>query len=164
MFKLMNPIWHPWMETGQEQALDLSVKKEECAQKQFDFDKFYKTYNQIAERNQIVTLNYEQSFYPQNVKFDKKRKIPSSFSERVRIKQVKQEADNKPENTDTHLLKYQSNSSKIYQLKQSKENVFKNYKKKDSDKVTSIKDSCDCRFCYEDHIIRMRLKNTHPFL
>ena len=70
MSELKSQIWNPWVETGQEQALDLSVRKEgyEKNQKthdQFDFDKFDKTNNMIAERERIMTLNFEQSFYPQ---------------------------------------------------------------------------------------------------
>lgn len=31
-------------------------------------------------------------------------------------------------------------------------------------KLASIRESCDCRFCYEDHIIKMRLKSSKPWL
>ena len=31
-------------------------------------------------------------------------------------------------------------------------------------KIESIKESCDCRFCYEDHILKMRMKSVKPFV
>ena len=30
--------------------------------------------------------------------------------------------------------------------------------------LSSLKESCDCRFCYEDHIIKMRLKTEKPWM
>lgn len=30
-------------------------------------------------------------------------------------------------------------------------------------KIESIKESCDCRFCYEDHILKMRMKSVKPY-
>ena len=165
MSKLKTQIWNPWVETGQEEALDLSVKKEgyeeiQETHDQFDNEKFYKTYNLIAERERIVTLSYEQSFYPQNgtsSTFEKKRKLPSTFSGTVGIKKSSQDNKNKQRKVE----KYQNNNIKGDQLKQSIEQDGKKSKKKDSDKIASIQSSCDCRFCYEDHILRMRLKITH---
>ena len=44
------------------------------------------------------------------------------------------------------------------------ENQIKKKLKIKSSKIPRIKDTCDCRFCYEDHIIRMRLKTERTWL
>ena len=147
MSKLKTQIWNPWVETGQEQALDLSVRKEvyeeiQETHDQFDFDNFYKTYNMIAEREQIMTLNFEQSFYPQNgisSTFEKNRKLPSSVSGRVGLKQSRQKVQTKPGKEE----KYPNNYIKGDQLKQSTEKHSMKSKNNDLDNIVSIKDSCD---------------------
>ena len=176
MSKLSQHIWHPWVETAQEQALDLTVKKDESEvnvekQSQFDFVKFYQTYSRIAERENGVDVNCEESFYPQNVsswKLEKKRKIFASFPEpvgqNIHQKKIIYEANIQNHRAEEGFLKNCQTLKQNDQVKKLAKKSSNKTKKKSSSKIASIKDTCDCRFCYEDHIIRMRLKITHPYL
>ena len=53
-------------------------------------------------------------------------------------------------------IKYQTDNFKKASKKTEKKNRAKTLKK-----LESIRESCDCRFCYEDHILKMRLKTSN---
>ena len=53
-------------------------------------------------------------------------------------------------------IKYQTDNFKKASKKTEKKNRAKTLKK-----IESIRESCDCRFCYEDHILKMRLKTSN---
>ena len=84
--------------------------------------------------------------------------MSARFSEPAGNK-IQYELNTKPHMTEDVALK----KSKARQIEQAEKNS-KKYKKKVSRKMSNLKDTCDCKFCYEDHIIRMRLKITHPYL
>ena len=171
MSTLSQHIWHPWLETVQEQAQDLTVKKEESVEKQnqFDFFKFYQTYSRIAKRENGVNMNYEESFYPQDVsswKFEEKRKFLADepVEQNIHHKKIKHEVNSQAHKAEKGLLKKCQTQKQNEQSDKSVEKSSNKSKKKSSRKITSIKDTCDCKFCYEDHIIRLRLMITHPYL
>ena len=85
--------------------------------------------------------------------------MPASFSEPVE-KQIQFEVNTKPHRGEKPALTKSKASRQVEQP----DKHSKKYKKKASRKISTIKDTCDCKFCYEDHIIRMRLKITHPYL
>ena len=49
-------------------------------------------------------------------------------------------------------------------FKKSSRKPEKKNRSKTLKKIESIKESCDCRFCYEDHILKMRMKNVKPYI
>ena len=133
---------------SQDKPADL-VKKES-----FDFKKFYKTYEEIASREPPVSRN-------------RKRRLSSgsSDSDQSIIQETKKSRteetvyDNGSSFTSNHLRKEQSSRQQEQQ-----EDLSKSVRVKKEQKIASIRDSCDCRFCYEDHIIKMRLKRSKPWL
>ena len=49
-------------------------------------------------------------------------------------------------------------------FKKSSRKPEKKSRSKTLKKIESIKESCDCRFCYEDHILKMRMKSVKPYV
>ena len=154
-----NNIWNPWVDAIQEEALDLTVKKEETEVyekpiKQFDFAKFYQTYSMIAQRNYMGSASYEQNFDAEQETFWG-RNNNESFSDSEPAHK-KSRRENKKEEISPMI-----NSRRKYYK------TVKNSKKtktKMSGTLSKIQSTCDCRFCYEDHIMKMRLKVTQPYL
>ena len=155
-------IWKPWVgDSVQEEALDLTVKQERSEEnennlKQFDFHQFYQTYSKIAENK--TNISYDNIFPPKTENIWK-RKLPEGFDTPVDKKMcnklgIEQFKEDKLE------LKNITSRKKVTKT----ENNLKKPKKKISVKISKIKETCDCKFCYEDHISRMRLKITHPYL
>ena len=168
---IWNPFIHLSSSSEQEEPLDLSVKNQNMhlkrenvknLEKTFDFAKFYYTYDQISSRTLLVYPSSYEAFGPIETSLTpvikinetRKRKSLSSSSETEsddslsgEEKKIRLENDNK--GTKTKSLKKNSH----------KENI--NIKGKH---LSSLKDSCDCRFCYEDHIIKMRLKTEKPWM
>ena len=130
---------------SQDETPDL-VKKEP-----FDFNKFYKTYQQIASREPIASRN-------------RKRRLSSGGSSSDSDKAIIQET--KKQRTENFLMNNCFNSNRVLKEQSSiqQEHFSKSARGKKDQKIASIRDSCDCRFCYEDHIIKMRLKRSKPWL
>ena len=157
-------IWNPWVgNLVQEEALDLTVKKEKVEENensfnQFNFQQFYQTYSIIAERENKTNISYD-NFPTQQTENIWKRKLPTCFDVPVEKKICKELGINpfKDEKLELRNITSRKTISKT-------ENNLKKPKKKISVKISKIKETCDCKFCYEDHIIRMRLKITHPYL
>ena len=157
-------IWNPWVgDSAQEEALDLTVKKERSEEnennlKQFNFQQFYQTYSKIAERENKTNNGYNNIFPPQRENIWK-RKLPEGFDTPVE-KQMCNGLGKEQFKEDKLELENITSRKKVTKT----ENNLKKPKKKISVKISKIKETCDCKFCYEDHIIRMRLKITHPYL
>ena len=132
---------------SQEEA-DSLMKKE-----LFDFRKFYKTYQEIASREPTAKKN-------------RKRQLSSgsSDSDQSLIQETKkQRIDNIPVIpkgdffNSKHVLKERQNPPPNAAQGQKRDCRSK------EQKIASIRDSCDCRFCYEDHIIKLRLKRNRTW-
>ena len=132
---------------SQDETADL-VKKEP-----FDFKKFYKTYQQIASREPPVSRNRKRRLSSGSSDSDQ-----SIIQETKKLRTEETLYDNRNSFTSNHLQKEQSSRQ------QEQEHLSKNARGKKEQKIASIRDSCDCRFCYEDHIIKMRLKRSKPWL
>ena len=157
-------IWNPWVgDSAQEEALDLTVKKERSEEnennlKQFNFQQFYQTYSKISERENKTNKSYNNIFPPQTENIWK-RKLPEGFDAPVE-KQMCNGLGIEQFKEDKLELENITSRKKVTKT----ENNLKKPKKKISVRISKIKETCDCKFCYEDHIIRMRLKITHPYL
>ena len=109
-------IWNPWLESVQNEALDLTVKKDEAVKND-------KENNFYLPNNYFVP--YFSNFYTENAEKSK-----------------------------------QSETIKTSKLKKSSKRMERKNRAKTLKKIESIKETCDCRFCYEDHIMKMRLKSA----
>ena len=108
----------------------------------------------IAHREYNCNLEKQDYFHKHNISagmLENKRKFSDSFDGSVNnnngLKKLRFE-----ENEKWKKSQKGKNKSTKKLVKNSKSNIF------------NIKNRCDCRFCYEDHIIRMRLKNIYPYL
>ena len=155
---MFTSISNPFLDQ-QEHPLDLSVKNKDIpAQKQnvenvqtsFDFANFYLTYYKIASRSSPTYLSHDNRGLAQNsltnyteVRMERKRKLSGSSCEAE-------------EEVEEFKKDYEKDINKTIGQRI--------MKKKAKIQVSGIKDTCDCRFCYEDHIIKMRLKTERPWL
>jgi hypothetical protein len=168
---MITNIWNPFIPLSQsveqEEPLDLTVKTKESQVSEknvknmedtSDFAKFYHTYYSISSRSLPAYPSYE-SFCPNQTspvlldehKETRKRKHSSSTCE----SDESISGDEKKVIIENKIIKRNDDLKR------------KNHKKSKTRKVhqiSSITDSCDCRFCYEDHIIKMRLKAERPWL
>ena len=155
MDKIRQDIWSPWEERVQEEALDLTVKKEQKEEhekvlNQFDFAKFYQTYSLIAQREFHVKYQTNTNFtFNSNLQ---KEPCEPVYKRRRMDKNSEAHSDEIEPTSIASRAKYEKSDKSL-----------KKSKKKISGALSKIKDTRDCRFCYEDHIIRMRLK-TYPYL
>ena len=130
-------IWNPWIDVVQREALDLSAKKEEQ--------------KSVKEEPDIQTISDERNIPAQNlmenlsetVLYDMDININRNRIPEKKIKRVQPKTD-------------------IF--KKSSRKLEKRSRSKTLKKIESIKESCDCRFCYEDHILKMRMKSVKPFV
>ena len=152
--------WNPFL-AHQEHPLDLSVKNKgviakvnnvKNAQNSFDFAKFYLTYYKIASRSSPAYLSHDNHGPAQN---------SSTIRTEFRRERKRKFSDNSSE-TEGKKVKIDN----ICENPSDKDKDIKNRKSqnKENSRFPSIKDTCDCRFCYEDHIIKMRLKTERPWL
>ena len=164
-------IWNPYIIQSelawQEQPLDLSVKRQDGTDQStnikrpeisFDFSKFYQTYQQISSRSWTT---YPGSFEglsslqtsPASQREDRKRKSSGSSSE--------SEDSSSGDEKRVRLLCGEDGTRKEGDNKKHSQK-----KRKDGagQQIANIANSCDCRFCYEDHIIKMRLKTERPWM
>ena len=130
---------------SQDETADL-VKKEP-----FDFKKFYKTYQQIASREPPVSRN-------------RKRRLSTGSSDSDQSINHETKKPRTEEILHDHSNSFNSNILLRGQSSRQQEHLSKSTRGKKEQKIASIRDSCDCRFCYEDHIIKMRLKRSKPWL
>ena len=159
-------IWNPFFghyipkyqtktsEQSHDIVLDLTTGKrsQDLVKKEtFDFSKFYKTYQQIASREPPVSRNRKRQLSTE-----------SSDSDQSIIQETK-----KPRTEEIlydNSYSFTSNSRLNGQSSRQQEHLSKGMRGQKEQKIASIRDSCDCRFCYEDHIIKMRLKRSKPWL
>ena len=170
---IWNPFFGHYIPTHQTKStsniqdivLDLSTEKRSqdktpdlVKKEPFDFNKFYKTYQQIASREPIASRN-------------RKRRLSSGGSSSDSDKAIIQETKKRRtedcfQDNKEFLMNNCFNSNRVLKEQSSiqQEHFSKSARGKKDQKIASIRDSCDCRFCYEDHIIKMRLKRSKPWL
>ena len=165
VFNMFTNMWSPYIVKDcdlslQEEPLDLSMKTQEepgmgqkadvkRQERSFDLWKFYQTYHQISSRS--------LTYYP----VDYGLVQPCQTSPNITRKRKSSSSSIENEGSE-------SGDEKKIRLEIITGNCKSNYSpnQKKSEKVSqiaNIKDSCDCRFCYEDHIIKMRLKTERPW-
>ena len=127
-------IWNPWIDVVQREALDLSAKKEE--------QKFVKEEPDMHDDSNIPAQNLMENL-SETVLYDMDMNINRNRISEKKIKRVQSKTD-------------------IF--KKSSRKLEKRSRSKTLKKIESIKESCDCRFCYEDHILKMRMKSVKPFV
>ena len=115
-------IWNPWLDSIQNEALDLTVKKDTDEDRRND------------KKNSIYQNNYFLSSF---TNYYKESTLKSQSSESIKMSKVNKE-----------------------KLKKSSKRLERKTRAKTLKKIESIKETCDCRFCYEDHIIKMRIKSV----
>lgn len=130
-------IWNPWIDVVQREALDLSAKKEE--QKSVKEEPDMQT---ISDDSNIPAQNLMENL-SETVLYDMDMNINRNRISEKKIKRVQSKTD-------------------IF--KKSSRKLEKKSRSKTLKKIESIKESCDCRFCYEDHILKMRMKSVKPFV
>ena len=120
---------------GQEAPLDLSNKKVEVpTSDRLDMEELLRTYYLISLRNYSAYFNNtNQPDIKNKMSRNNKRKL--TFEDTP--KRAKRSAEPKLEGSSSPALK------------------------KRKTKKSSVAGVCNCRFCYEDHIIQMRTKQTH---
>ena len=136
----------------EEQPLDLSTKgnsnnntvtQMKVQNKNFDMEEFYRTYYAISVRSWNIYQQPQHSFvYPLQepvmpLYTSVKRKLSEEFEE---IAAKKMKAEVKAE------IKEDSRKNKMTRRKRKEE-------------LSLIKQSCDCRSCYENHINKLRVKS-----
>ena len=159
-------IWNPFFghyipthqaktsEQSHDIVLDLTTEKRSrdlVKKEPFDFSKFYKTYQQIASREPPVSRNRKRQLSTE-----------SSDSDQSIIQETKKPRTE--ENLYDNSNSFSSNSLLKGQSSRQQEHLTRGTRGQKEQKIASIRDSCDCRFCYEDHIIKMRLKRSKPWL
>ena len=157
---------------GQDQALDLTVSKTEdkpevmvIKKEPFDFNQFYQTYQQIASRTSPSAVTSPPEQRKRRFSSSESSDSDQSFQEAKKSKQeepvivVKQEPL-----SSTHIPLAEPQTEALNTRTRQGQKVTKNMKSRTEQKLASIRESCACRFCYEDHIIKMRLKTSKPWL
>ena len=164
VFNMFTNMWSPYIVKDcdlslQEEPLDLSMKtqkeagpgKKPVVRNQginFDFLKFYQTYYQISSRSWPACPGDYGLVQPIQTSNTRKRKISSNSiasedSESGNDKKIRLESVTDKNESDYSHKKEKSGRDR---------------------EMATIKDCCDCRFCYEDHIIKMRLKTERPWI
>ena len=128
-------IWNPWIDVVQSEALDLSTKKEE------------QTTVKEEKETESQTL-FSNSYLPT-------QNLIENLSETVFYNM---DINRNPER------KIKRVQPKTDVFKKTSRKPEKKSRSKTLKKIESIKESCDCRFCYEDHIIKMRMKSVKPYV
>ena len=128
-------IWNPWIDVVQREALDLSAKKE----KQMS----------VKEEIERQTISSDSNNPKQN--------LEENLSETV-LYNIDMNINKTPER------KIKRVQSKTHIFKKTSRKLEKRSRSKTLKKIENIKESCDCRFCYEDHILKMRMKSVKPFV
>ena len=188
---IVKNIWNPFHQEQhlhpvkeQDAPLDLSMKGnyynnsqvvkkreadsiavfDESINRNFDFKKFYSTYYAISARSweQFPMMNqggYSAGSVINNEEQElKKRKLDSSICELDESVSSGDEKRIKLEDEGEGKRKAETN------INNNKKKVAKNSRTTKNVQISRIKDSCDCRFCYEDHIMKMRLKTERSWL
>ena len=153
-------MWSPYIVHHSEmpfqvEPLDLSMKKQEKQQTvqhsgvksqetNFDFWMFYQTYHQISSRSWSAYPGDQDFLHPSQTSPSNTRKRKSSSS--------KEDSDDS-ESGDGKKIRLECPN-----INNKSNNSHKKKKIVKVNHIASIKDSCDCRFCYEDHIFKMRIK------
>ena len=127
-------IWNPWIDVVQSEALDLSTKKEEQMT--------------VKEETDSQTIYSNNSHLPA-------QNFLENLSETLLYNM---DINRNPER------KIRRVQPKTDIFKKSSRKPEKKSRSKTLKKIESIKESCDCRFCYEDHILKMRMKNVKPYI
>ena len=155
--QLWNPFFLPFPLQQQEEPLDLSVKKERSSEPaslvkpNFDFQKFYDTYCEISSRSLPVLPHFDAP---------KVREDVDEISIRKRKYSTDTCESDETVSGDEKRIKVDDQETAKKLTKKSKS--LKRAKDKNA-QISDIKKSCDCRFCYEDHIIKLRLKTEKPW-
>ena len=123
-------IWNPWIDVVQNEALDLTKKTEEDKDQPDISPTFF---------------HDQQVFFPFY--------FNASFNQ---VNSFKHPVNHNSSRRD-FLNNYKTRSETV--IKTSKKTEKKS-RAKAMKKIESIKESCDCRFCYEDHIMKMRMKSS----
>ena len=145
----------------EDQPLDLSTKTRASSASYpapvpsglsplFNFTEFYRTYLEISQKS--LDLYYSQQTFHQSpspqqkTAIRAKRKLSSEFdaSESKKVRRESAEV----EDEKLHL---------------SQTRMTRMMRKKKKEQISEIGQSCDCRFCYEDHIRKLRLKIDQPW-
>ena len=128
-------IWNPWIDVVQREALDLSAKKE----KQMS----------VKEEIERQSISSDSNNPKQN--------LEENLSETV-LYNIDMNINKTPE----RKIKRVQPKTEIF--KKTSRKLEKRSRSKTLKKIENIKESCDCRFCYEDHILKMRMKSVKPFV
>ena len=128
-------IWNPWIDVVQREALDLSAKKEEQTS--------------VKNETERQTISSDSNIIPQN--------LMENLSETVLYNM-----DMNINRTPERKIKRVQPKTDIF--KKTSRKLEKRSRSKTMKKIEIIKESCDCRFCYEDHILKMRMKSVKPFV
>ena len=143
----------------EEQPLDLSLKSKpseketnshngEYNYNNFDFEEFYRTYLAVSVRSWAIQQHQgkENSLVPfptrpyyRPVSPPVKRKLLGEFDNGNEAKKLK--------------LDITKQDAKINKM----------IKRKKKEEISQIKTTCDCRFCYENHIKNLRVKSDVPW-
>ena len=138
----------------EEQPLDLSLKSKpseketnshnEYSYNNFNFEEFYKTYLAVSVRSWAIQ-QHQGKEVPHNPPFPTKS-YHRSVSPPVKRK----------------LIGEFDNGNEAKKFKQDSK-INKMIKRKKKEEISQIKTSCDCRFCYENHIKNLRVKSDVPW-
>ena len=165
VFNMITNMWSPYIVNHsdlslQEEPLDLSMKTQvesgmgqkaevKNQERSFDLWKFYQTYHQISSRSLTYYHAYNGLAQPFQTSPSITRKRKSSSSS------IESEGSESGDEKKIRIEMITGNCKSNYSPSQKKSEKVS--------QIANIKDSCDCRFCYEDHIIKMRLKTEKPW-
>ena len=141
----------------EEQPLDLSLKSKpseketnshnaEYNYNNFNFEEFYKTYIAVSVRSWAIQ-QHQGKEVPDNPPF------PARPYHRPVSPPVKRKLLGEFDNSNGNEAKKFKQDSKINKM----------IKRKKKEEISQIKTSCDCRFCYENHIKNLRVKSDVPW-
>ena len=144
----------------EEQPLDLSLKSKpfekeinrnsgEYSYNNFNFEEFYRTYLAISVRSWNIQQHQGQELPDKPLAPFPSRLYQSPVSPPVKRK-LSGEFDNEAKKLKLETAKHDAKINKII-------------KRKKKEEISQIKTSCDCRFCYEDHIKKLRVKSDVPW-
>lgn len=147
----------------EEQPLDLSLKSKpfekeinrnngEYNYNNFNFEEFYRTYLAISVRSWHIEQNKGTEVHDETLAPFPSRLYHgpvSPVSPPVKRK-LSGEFDNEAKKLKLDTTKHDAKINRII-------------KRKKKEEISQIKTSCDCRFCYEDHIRKLRVKSDVPW-
>lgn len=146
-----------WLE---EQPLDLSLKSNKPFQKEinsnngeydhknFNFEEFYRTYLAISVRSWVIQQQQDRDVTSKFLVSNPSR-LHGPSSPPVKRK-LSGEFENEAKKIKLDSTKQDAKLNKII-------------KRQKKEEISQIKTSCDCRFCYEDHIKKLRFKSDVPW-